>query len=71
MNKRLQLALLASLTLGLAPFTPEPHVWGKIKWLVGGAVGMEFMDWFDLILHGAPWLWLVFEIVSYLKKRKA
>ncbi len=71
MNRRLQLALLASLTLGLAPFTPEPHVWGKIKWLVGGAVGMEFMDWFDLILHGAPWLWLVFEIVSYLKKRKA
>lgn len=71
MNKRLQLALLASLTLGLAPFTPEPHVWGKVKWVVGGAEGMEFMDWFDLILHGAPWLWLVFEIVSYLKKRKA
>lgn len=71
MNKRLQLALLASLTLGIAPFTPEPHVWGKVKWLVGGAEGMEFMDWFDLILHGAPWLWLVFEIVSHLKKRKA
>ena len=25
--------------LGFAPFVPEPHLWGKLKWLAGGAVG--------------------------------
>lgn len=70
-NKRLQLALIASLTLGLAPFSPEPHVWGKIKWIMGGANGMAFMDWFDLFLHGAPWIWLIVEVFAQLNKRKA
>ncbi|MCA9525112.1 MAG: hypothetical protein KC549_02300 [Myxococcales bacterium] len=51
--------LIASLTLGLAPFAPEPHVWGKLKWVFGGAVGMDAVDWFDLALHGAPWIWLI------------
>lgn len=60
------LALIASLTLGLAPFTPEPHLFGKIKWVLGGANGMEIMDWFDLAMHGAPWIWLMFEIGKYL-----
>lgn len=51
--------LLLSLTLGLAPVLPEPHLPGKLRWVAGGAVGMAPMDWFDLVLHGAPWLWLV------------
>lgn len=51
--------LLAALTLGLAPFAPEPHIVGKLRWVAGGAVGMGAMDWFDLAMHGAPWLWLV------------
>jgi len=40
--------------LGLAPFLPEPHIWGKLKWLFGGAEGMQFMDWVDLFLNGTP-----------------
>lgn len=55
--------LLASLTLGLAPFTPEPHVVGKLRWVAGGAAGMAPMDWFDLLMHGAPWLWLAWALV--------
>lgn len=51
--------LLLCITLGLAPFFPEPHVWGKIKWVMGGAVGMKPIDYFDLIFHGLPWLLLV------------
>jgi hypothetical protein len=51
--------LFFSLTLGLAPFTPEPHLFGKLRWVAGGAVGMGLMDWFDLAMHGAPWVWLV------------
>lgn len=60
------LALVASLTLGLAPFTPEPHLFGKIKWVLGGADGMQAMDWFDLVMHGAPWIWLIVEIVRFM-----
>lgn len=64
MNSKYQnflIALVASLTLGLAPFSPEPHLFGKIKWVLGGADGMQPMDWFDLAMHGAPWVWLVIE----------
>ncbi|MFY0674366.1 MAG: hypothetical protein JXQ87_13255 [Bacteroidia bacterium] len=61
-NKRIGTGLLGSLTLGLAPFAPEPHIVGKIRWVAGGAVGMQGMDWFDLLLHGAPWLFLIFTL---------
>lgn len=47
--------ILLCLTLGLAPFFPEPHVWGKVKWVAGGAVGMQLMDWLDFLFmdfHG-------------------
>ena len=51
--------ILASLTLGLAPFVPEPHILGKLRWVAGGAVGMQPMDWFELALHGLPWVLLL------------
>jgi hypothetical protein len=51
--------LILCLTLGLAPFSPEPHIWGKLKWIVGGAEGMSAVDWFDVALHGTPWLLLI------------
>lgn len=51
--------ILLCLTLGLAPFFPEPHIWGKLNWIVGGAVGMQLEDWFDVIFHGLPWLLLI------------
>ena len=46
--------LLISLTLGLAPFTPEPHLFGKIRWILGGASGMQPMDWSDFLMHATP-----------------
>ena len=67
-EKNLVLFLLASLSLGLAPFVPEPHIWGKLKWVFGGAVGMKQMDWFDLFFHGLPWLLLI--IACFFKLRK-
>lgn len=51
-----KLILLLCLTLGLAPFFPEPHVWGKVKWILGGAHGMAFQDWFDVLFHGFPFV---------------
>lgn len=55
---------LVSLTLGLAPFQPEPHIVGKIRWVAGGAIGMTGMDWFDLVFHGFPWLFLASWLVK-------
>jgi hypothetical protein len=68
-NNNFLFALLATLTLGLAPFTPEPHFFGKIKWVLGGAHGMQPMDWFDLLMHGAPWVWLAFESFKLIRSR--
>jgi hypothetical protein len=51
--------ILMCFTLGLAPFFPEPHVWGKVKWVAGGAVGMQLMDWLDFLFHGFPWILLL------------
>jgi hypothetical protein len=42
------------LTLGLAPYTPEPHIWEKLKMLLAGELRTG-LDWFDLILHSVPW----------------
>ena len=55
----LYLLILAALTLGLAHFVPEPHIWEKLKMLVAGTL-VRPIDIFDLFLHGAPWvlLWL-------------
>ncbi|SFR92993.1 hypothetical protein SAMN04488010_3868 [Maribacter stanieri] len=53
-----KLIVLLCLTLGLAPFFPEPHIYGKLKWILGGAIGMQFMDWFDVLLHGLPFILL-------------
>lgn len=63
--RRFGLPLAAALTLGLAPFLPEPHLVGKIRWVLGGGVGMGAMDVFDLLLHGAPWAWLIMVAVSW------
>tara|TARA_R110002051_G_scaffold55112_2_gene102922 strand:+ start:15538 stop:15768 length:231 start_codon:yes stop_codon:yes gene_type:complete len=65
-----KLIILLCLTLGLAPFFPEPHIWGKLKWLFGGAKGMQFMDWFDLLLHGFPFILLIRIILIKLLKIK-
>ena len=56
------------MTLGLAPYFPEPHIWGKIKWIMGGAVGMKPMDYFDLVFHGLPFILLALFGFNAIKK---
>nr|WP_282121737.1 hypothetical protein [Algibacter mikhailovii] len=67
--KDFKIVIILCLTLGLAPFFPEPHIWGKLKWVYGGAKGMEFMDWFDIFLHGFPFLLLLWLITLKIFKR--
>lgn len=43
LTKNMGFIALVSVTLGLAPYSREPHIWGKIKWIQGGAIGMELM----------------------------
>lgn len=47
--------IAAVLTLGLAPFVPEPHIWEKLKMLSAGQLTRP-IDIFDLVYHAAPWL---------------
>ncbi|MGB1042607.1 MAG: hypothetical protein ACPGU6_04375 [Tenacibaculum sp.] len=65
-----KLFLIASLTLGLAPFNP-PHIVGKLKWILGGNAfsakeGMQFQDWFDVFVHGTPWILLLASVMLNL-----
>lgn len=54
------LIAVACLTLGLAPFVPEPHVWEKVRWLfTGTGPGWEPIYIFDFFLHGWPWVLLI------------
>ena len=66
----LKMVLFFCLLLGLAPFFPEPHIWGKIRWVAGGAVGMGLLDWADLLWHGAPWILLIRLGVLEVQKRR-
>lgn len=58
--------VLACLTLGLAPFTPEPHVVEKLGMLADGTLTAP-IDIFDLLLHGAPWVLLVLRGVAQVQ----
>lgn len=64
-----KILVLLVLTLGLAPYFPEPHLWGKIKWLVGGAKGMQGADYFDVLLHGAPFILIIRKLYKYFKSK--
>ena len=56
------LVIIACLTLGLAPFVPEPHIWEKLKMLVAGTL-VRPLDIFDLVLHAAPWAVLIAKLI--------
>ncbi len=70
MRHYLKYAMLGSLTLGLAPFTPEPHIWKQIQNLRLGRE-MLMMDWLDLVMHGAPWaiLFVILGSMAFGKKK--
>jgi len=57
----LPLLVVVCLTLGLAPFTPEPHLLEKLRMLTEGELTRP-IDIFDLVLHGTPWILLVLKL---------
>ncbi len=58
--------IIIALLLGLAPFTPEPHLWQKLKMLAAGEL-VKPIDIFDLFLHGTPVLLLVIKLLRMRK----
>jgi hypothetical protein len=60
--------IIAALTLGLAPFVPEPHIWEKLKMLAAGTLSRP-LDIFDLLWHAAPWLLLAAKLVRMATAR--
>lgn len=57
----LSLLIVLCLTLGLAPFRPEPHLWEKLGMLAAGELTRP-IDIFDLFLHGTPWILLIIKL---------
>lgn len=69
MKKHLPMAVMTSLTLGLAPFYPHAHIWKQLKNLWYGRT-MTGMDWLDLLMHGAPWVFLIIVLVSMFREKQ-
>lgn len=55
------LLIILSLTLGLAPFTPMPHLVEKITMLLVGNL-VRAVDFFDLVMHASPIVLLIVKI---------
>lgn len=58
----LHIAVMLALTIGLAPFFPEPHIVEKLRMLLQGVLTKP-IDIFDLLMHGAPWLLLILKLI--------
>lgn len=58
----LGILVLAALALGLAPFTPEPHIVEKLRMLAEGTLRRP-IDIFDLVLHATPIVLLIAKLV--------
>ena len=59
----LPILIVACASIGLAPLFPEPHVWEKLRMLMQGNL-TRAIDWFDLLMHSAPWVLVVLKILA-------
>ena len=50
-----------AILLALVPFSPESHLWEKLKMLFAGTLSRP-VDIFDLILHGTPLVLLLLKL---------
>ena len=64
----ISILVILCLTLGLAPFVPEPHIWGKLKMLAAGTLTRP-VDIFDLLMHGLPFALLALRLLAPMLKK--
>ena len=67
-NISLTLLLPVAVLLALLPFSPEPHLWEKLKMLAAGTL-VRPIDIFDLLMHGAPLVLVALKLVSMARSR--
>lgn len=60
--------LVFAVLLGLAPFSPEPHLVEKLHMLFRGELSRA-IDIFDLLLHGTPVMLVVLKLIREVLKR--
>lgn len=63
------LLIVLSLTLGLAPFTPMPHLVEKISMLLAGEL-VRSVDIFDLLMHASPVVLLIVKVGHMLRSSR-
>jgi len=63
------LLVIACLTLGMAPFSPQPHLFEKVQLLRAGLL-VRPIDIFDLVFHALPWLLLITKLTYEGLRRK-
>jgi hypothetical protein len=68
-SDHVKLAFILSIVIGLAPYYPLPHSYEKLKWLLEGGNDMLLLDYFDLISHNLPWLYLIGSIIYFYRKK--
>lgn len=59
---------IGAILLGLAPLTPQPHLWEKLGMLAAGSLSAP-IDIFDLVLHGALPLILLLKLWRVASKK--
>lgn len=60
-NFPLHWLILLALWMAVAPITPEPHVWEKLRLLSQGQLTRP-LDIFDLLMHGTPGVLLLIRL---------
>lgn len=55
--------VILALTLGLAPFTPMPHLLEKLLMLLHGSLTRP-IDQLDLLMHASPFILLIVRVAA-------
>lgn len=63
-RSRVMVGVIGSLSLGLAPFFPHAHLYKQLVRLFEQRPA-EPLDTLDLLLHGAPWAFLVVSLALW------
>ena len=61
--------MIIAILLGLAPFSPQPHLLEKLQMLFDGTLSKP-IDIFDLFLHGTPLVLLAIKTVRHVTYNK-
>ncbi len=57
---------VAALVVGLAPYSPEPHLVEKLRMLVHGDLRRP-LDIFDLLMHGALPVYVLWRLLRLIR----